>query len=60
MHIVWITAGLGLAITRRICQMMGSEVSVESTAGEGPTFTMRRGEVQRAVGRTGSRRDLLC
>ena len=40
MPIVWITAGLGLAITRRICQMMGGEVSVESTAGEGSTFIM--------------------
>ena len=33
--------GLGLAITRKICQMMGGDVSVESTPGEGSTFTMR-------------------
>jgi PAS domain S-box-containing protein len=33
--------GLGLAITRKICQLMGGDVSVESTAGEGSTFTMR-------------------
>jgi PAS domain S-box-containing protein len=33
--------GLGLAITRKICQMMGGDVSVESTPGEGSTFTIR-------------------
>jgi signal transduction histidine kinase len=33
--------GLGLSITRRFCQMMGGEVSVESEMGKGATFTIR-------------------
>jgi CheY-like chemotaxis protein len=33
--------GLGLVITKRFCQMMGGDVSVESAAGKGTTFTMR-------------------
>jgi CheY-like chemotaxis protein len=33
--------GLGLSITRRFCQMMGGEVSVESEHGKGTTFTIR-------------------
>ena len=32
--------GLGLAITKRFSQMMGGDVRVESTLGEGATFTM--------------------
>ena len=30
--------GLGLALTRQICQMMGGEISLESEAGVGSTF----------------------
>ncbi len=33
--------GLGLVITRRFCQMMGGDITVDSTEGEGTTFTMR-------------------
>ena len=33
--------GLGLALTRRFCGMMGGEVTVESVLGEGSTFTMK-------------------
>ena len=33
--------GLGLALTRRFCRMMGGDVSVQSIPGAGSTFTMR-------------------
>jgi PAS domain S-box-containing protein len=33
--------GLGLAISRRLCRMMGGDVAVESTYGQGTTFTVR-------------------
>jgi signal transduction histidine kinase/DNA-binding response OmpR family regulator len=32
--------GLGLALTRRFCQMMGGDVTVRSSEGEGSTFTI--------------------
>ncbi|HSR41869.1 MAG TPA: response regulator, partial [Longimicrobiales bacterium] len=40
--------GLGLTISRSICQMLGYEVDVDSEPGEGSTFTIRLAEGPRA------------
>lgn len=64
-------AGLGLAITRAIVNMLGGDITVDSVAGQGTCFTVRimmpqvSGIVDRAVaarrptGYTGDRRSLL-
>src|SRR5438105_5042505 len=46
--------GLGLTITRKFCQLMGGDISVESELGKGTTFAIRlprevAGEVHKAV-----------
>ena len=33
--------GLGLALSRKFCQMMGGDIAVESTAGKGSTFIIQ-------------------
>ena len=41
-------SGLGLALTRRFCQLMGGDVTVHSVPGESSTFTIKvPGDCQR-------------
>ncbi len=46
--------GLGLTISRQFCRMMGGELSVESHAGSGTTFTVRLPMTQSVPARAAS------
>jgi signal transduction histidine kinase len=46
--------GLGLAITKKICLLMGGDVFVESALGQGSTFTIRvPASIEEAIVETG-------
>ena len=50
--------GLGLALTRRFCQMMGGDVTVHSELGKGSVFTIKLpAEVAESIGEPGSMED---
>lgn len=49
--------GLGLVITQKFCQMMGGDISVESEAGKGTTFTINLPEQVRELQPELSRQD---
>ncbi|MEP7132105.1 MAG: ATP-binding protein, partial [Acidobacteriota bacterium] len=47
--------GLGLALTQKLCTMMGGDIEVESKNGEGSVFTVRLpGEIENFDGETSS------
>ena len=47
--------GLGLALTRRFCQMMGGDVTVHSVLGEGSVFTIKLPAIDQRTSRRAGR-----
>ncbi len=45
--------GLGLALSRRFCRMIGGDVTVQNAVGPGSTFTIRRPVEVRGEGVSG-------
>ena len=48
-------SGLGLALTRRFCQLMGGDVTVNSVPGESSTFTIKVPASRQRTGTPGNR-----